>query len=279
MFYRLRFIARLFGYPDAAGFPWAQLRYEHVLAVRNYFVETGRAPATINAALSAVVGVAREAWRLGLLGIDELERVRSVERARGSRLPPGRVIGRDEITALLDVCKADVRGVSGSRDAAVLALLFGAGLRRCEPCRPALDAYSPKTGELRVVGKGGRERRLFLAGGARAALQSWLANRGREPGPFLVALDRYGHVVQPTRALTPSAVEAIVRRRAAEAGVSGFTTHDARRTFITGLLERGVDVFTVQDMAGHADPKTTKLYDRRGDDARRRAAELVDLPY
>lgn len=279
MFYRLRFIARLFGYPDLANFPWHQLRYEHALAVRSHFAETGRAPATINAALSAVVGVAREAWRLGLLDIDELERVRSVERARGSRLPSGRVIGRAETAALLDVCKADVRGVSGSRDAAVLALLFGAGLRRCEPCRPSLDAYSPKTGELRVIGKGGRERRLFLASGARAALQSWLANRGREPGPLLIALDRYGHVAQPTRALTPSAVDAIVRRRAAEAGVSGFSTHDARRTFITGLLERGVDVFTVQELAGHADPKTTKLYDRRGDDARRRAAELVDLPY
>jgi site-specific recombinase XerD len=161
----------------------------------------------------------------------------------------------------------------------VLALLFGAGLRRCEPCRPSLAAYCSETGALRVVGKGGRERRAFLAGGAAAALDEWLRARGRAPGPLIAALDRYGQLARPLRGLTPSAVDAVVRRRAAEAGVSGFTTHDARRTFMTGLLERGVDVFTVQQLAGHADLRTTQLYDQRGDDAKRRAAALLDLPY
>lgn len=279
MSYRLRFIARLFGYPDAASFPWPQLRYEHVLAVRSYLVESGRAPATINASLSALLGVARQAWTLGLLGADEYERLRSIARARGSRLPAGRVVEREEIAALLGACKTDVRGVSGALDAAVLALLFGAGLRRCEPCRPPLGGYCPKTGELRVIGKGGRERRLFIDGGTAEAVNAWVTVRGHAPGPLVLALDKHGHVARPLRGLTPSAVDAIVRRRAAEAGLSGFTTHDARRTFITGLLERGVDVFTVQELAGHADPKTTKLYDRRTDDAKRRAAGLVDLPY
>lgn len=279
MAYRLRFIARLFGYPDAQSFPWPQLRYEHVLAVRGYFVESGRAPATVNAALSAMLGVARQAWTLGMLGADEYERLRSVTRARGARLPPGRVVGREEIAALLAVCKADMRGVAGPRDAAVIALLFGAGLRRCEPCRPSVGSYSRETGELRVIGKGGRERRLFIAGGAAEAVNAWVSVRGSMPGPLVLALDKHGHVARPARGLTPSAVEAIVRRRAAAAGLSGFTTHDARRTFITGLLERGVDVFTVQELAGHADPKTTKLYDRRSDDSKRRAAALVDLPY
>jgi integrase len=279
MAYRLRFVARLFGHADASAFPWAQIRYEHLVAVRSYLVESGRAPATVNAALCAMVGVAREAWRLGLLGSDELERVRSVTRARGERLASGRVVGRDEIAALLGSCRRDARGVAGTRDAAVLALLFGAGLRRCEPCRPSLEAYSPQTGELRVIGKGSKERRVYLAGGAAEAVRAWVAVRGSLPGPLVLALDRHGQVARPSRALTPSAVDAIVRRRAVAAGVRSFSTHDARRTFITGLLERGVDTFTVQELAGHSDPKTTKLYDRRGDSSKRSAAALVDLPY
>lgn len=279
MAYRLRFVARLFGHADASGFAWAQLNYAQVVSVRGHLVESGRAPATVNATLCALVGVAREAWKLGHLSADELARIRSVPRARGSRLPPGRVVGREEVAALLGACRADARGVAGARDAAVLALLFGAGLRRCEPCRPSLDAYSSSTGELRVVGKGGRERRIYLAGGTAAALDAWITVRGRAPGPLVVALDRSNRLARPLRGLTPSSVDAIVRRRSADAGLSGFTTHDARRTFITSLLERGADVFTVQSLAGHADPKTTQLYDRRPDDAKRRAASLVDLPY
>jgi integrase len=279
MAYRLRFVARLFGHADPSGFAWSKLNYAQVVSVRGHLVESGRAPATVNATLCALVGVAREAWKLGQLSAEEFARIRSVQRARGARLPPGRVVGRDEVAALLGACKADPRGLCGARDAAVLALLFGAGLRRCEPCRPEVGAYSAETGELRVVGKGGRERRVYLAGGARAALDVWVCARGRAPGPLVAALDRRNRLARPLRGLTPSAVDAIVRRRASAAGVSGFSTHDARRTFITGLLECGADVFTVQALAGHASPATTQLYDRRGDDAKRRAASLVDLPY
>ena len=233
MSYRLRFVARLFGYADAASFPWGQLRYDQVLAVRSHLVESGRKPATVNACLCALVGVAREAWQLGQLDGDELARIRSVPRERGERLPPGRVVGRDEVAALLGACRSDARGVAGARDAAVLALLFGAGLRRCEPCRPSLDAYRAQTGELRVVGKGGRERRVYLAAGAAEALGAWLVVRGPAPGPLVVALDRYNQVARPLRALTPSSVDSIVRRRSAAAELSGFSTHDARRSYIT----------------------------------------------
>jgi integrase len=279
MYYRLRFIARLFGYQDSISFPWAELRYEHMLAVRSYFMELERAPSTVNGALNAMSGVAKQAWMLGMLSADEYQRIRSVTRAKGVRLPPGRMIEREEIKALLDVCKRDPRRTLGARDAAVIALLFGAGLRRCEPCRPAVNSYDAATGELRVIGKGNKERRLFLAGGAAAAIDAWIEIRGRAPGLLILALNRHLQIAEPRQGLTPSSIDVILRRRASEAGLAHLSTHDARRTFITGLLDFDVDVLTVQELAGHADPKTTKLYDRRNDEKKKTAAQLIDLPY
>ena len=58
-----------------------------------------------------------------------------------------------------------------------------------------------------------------------------------------------------------------------------FSPHDLRRTYISVLLDRGVDLATAADLAGHASPNTTKRYDRRGERARQAAAEGIIVPY
>src|SRR5438445_10005632 len=125
----LAVVVELLGGGDVETFPWASLRYEHAQAVRRLLVER-YAPTTANKILSALRGVARESWRLGLIGAETHARIRDVPGVRGARLPAGREVPLKELAKLFRACA--VAGASGVRDAAALALLYGAALRRSE---------------------------------------------------------------------------------------------------------------------------------------------------
>ncbi len=77
--------------------------------------------------------------------------------------------------------------------------------------------------------------------------------------------------------LNPDAVLKIVKKRALQAGIESFSPHDFRRTFCSDLLDAGVDLVTVQKLAGHASPETTAKYDRRGEETKRRAVQCLSI--
>lgn len=263
------------GPADVRSFPWASLRYAHMQAIRAALAER-YAPRTVNRHLSAVRGVLREAWRMGQIDSDAYQHARAVEGVRGSRLPAGRDVSMRERQKLFDACAADPIRARGARDAAMLGLLAGTGVRRAEVV--ALDlVHVREDGAVRVLGKGNNERLVFLVDGAREALELWLGERGREPGPLLCRVLRGGHV--RLRRLTPQAVHVVIERRILETGVSAATAHDFRRTLCGDLLDAGADLASVQALFGHASPVTTARYDRRGERARRKAAELVRVPF
>jgi site-specific recombinase XerD len=255
--------------------PWGALRFAHTTAVRAQLAERYR-PATANKMLSALRGVLKMAWRLGQMSAEEYQRAADLPAVKGETLPAGREVQRGELAALLDCCAADATP-AGARDAALISLLYAAGLRREEVVGLERDHYERATGRLVVRGKGSKERTAYLTGGAAAALADWLALRGDAPGPLFWPVNKGG---QPApRRMTAQALYNLLQKRAAAAGVREFSPHDLRRTFVGDLLDAGADIATVAKMAGHANVTTTARYDRRPEEAKRRAAGLLHVPY
>jgi integrase len=158
-----------------------------------------------------------------------------------------------------------------------VSVLYGAGLRRAEAAALDVADYDVETGALTVrSGKGNKQRIAYATNGGARAIADWLTVRGAEPGPLFVPA-RYGRIL--IRRLTPHALRAILVRRGREATVAHFSPHDLRRTFISDLLDAGADVSAVQKLAGHANVQTTLRYDRRPEAAKRRAANLIHVPY
>ena len=112
--------------------------------------------------------------------------------------------------------------------------------------------------------------------GTIAAFRAWLDVRGHDADALFGQAVRGGRGGK--RRLADKGVAVILSDRAAAAGVAPFTPHDMRRTYISELLDAGADLATVQKMVGH-ESVTTAGYDRRGDAAKRKAADLVPVPF
>lgn len=262
------------GAADAVAFDWSRIGYQHTQALRAALTER-YAPATVNRYLAALRGVLGECWRLGIIGAEDYHRAIDVKGVRGQGLPAGRALAAGEIRALFGACGPDA---GGARNAAMVAVLYGCGLRRSELVALNLADFDQETGALTVRhGKGNKARTVYVTNGGRAALEDWIAVRGAAAGALFCPVDRMGRV--SIRPITTQAVYVALRALAERSGVREFSPHDLRRSMISDALDAGADIATVQRLAGHAAVTTTQRYDRRGESVKLAAASLLHVPY
>lgn len=269
-------VARLFGYQSYRDAPWGAMRYVHVKQAIAYLSGQEYSPSTINGTLAAIRGTAQAAFNLYQMDGDDLARIRAIKMVRGSRLPTGRMVPMGEISSLVNACISDPKP-SGPRDAAIIGLLYIAGLRRAEVASLRIQDINIKDQEVVVIGKGNKQRKVFLDVGTTAAISDWLQHRMSEEGPLFVQVLKNGRL--KCHGITDQAVYEIVRKRWKQANIPPLSPHDFRKTFISSLLKKGVDVLTVQRLAGHSDPQTTSKYDLRPDEEARAASQMLHLPY
>lgn len=268
------------GTPDdtdrAFQVPYASLRYAHTTALRARIIER-YSPARANTLLSALRGVLKEAWRLGQMGAEDYQRAIDIANIKAETLPRGRDLDEGEVMALARACAGDDTP-AGIRDAAIIGLLATCGLRREELAALNVENVDT-TGRIEVRGgKGRKDRTVYAAGGALAALLDWIDLRGAGSGALFNPINKVG-AIQHGQGITAQAIYKLLAKRAAQAGVSKFSPHDFRRTFVGDLLDSGVDISVVSKLAGHSDPKTTARYDRRPEEVKRAASAKLHYPY
>lgn len=243
-------------------FDWSTLTFEKVHLIRSAFTESGYAVNSINLALAGLKGIAKTAFNLGQIDADTMLRINSVKSLKGNAIRTGRRLSTAEITKLLASCQTIPCPAVRSRDRAILLVGIGAGLRCSEICSLNLSDIDFKNGILTVKeGKGRKHRQIYLASDIVQALNEWKHYRNGSSDVLFSKIIKSGKVTDSR--LSSSGLDYMLTSLQALSGVEKFTPHDLRRTFITQLLEKGVDINTVRQLAGHSDVSTTTRYDKR----------------
>ena len=260
---------------QAEKFPWHHLRYEHTSQLSNEMIRIGYAKATINKHLVALRRVLEEAYRLGLYADhNDYYRAAGVRSLRQETILRGRTLEHGELQDLLQACQDDPENPTlRKRDLALIALMYITGIRRQEVVDLNLSDLIESEYKLRILGKGSKQREVFLTEETMQVLNNWLEVRGRGLGPLFTRVGKGGKVNMAR--LSPQAIYYILKNRQKKAGLASFTPHDLRRTTITDLLSADVDVLTVSAIAGHNSSDTTRRYDRRSEDSKRNAVERL----
>ena len=238
---------------------WHKLNYQDVVTIQTRLRREGKAASTINVTLTAIRSLLSVAVNVGLYDSDELHRIRSIKKIRGSAALSGQALSRSQSNRLIKACRED-NTVVGVRDLAMLSLMLFAGLRRSEVTGLSVRDLDLRRRVLTIKGKGDKIRESYLQPRVVEWIKGWLHERGREDEPLFVPV--YSDCVV-LRRLSSATVYDVVKRRCKEAGIGSVAPHDLRRTFATRLLEQGTDLAITSKLMGHSSVSTTTRYDHR----------------
>lgn len=233
------------------------------LTVRGYIgflVDRGITKKGVALRLSGIKSLFRYLIHRGLVPENALWSTRSRDSKvlmpkQDKRLPS--FLSVDEVTRLIEF--PELATNYGIRDRAILELIYSAGLRVSEVASLNIASLDLASSEVRVWGKGRKERIGLLGGPAARAMTNYI-NVAR---PMLVSgrsdslfLNRYGN------RLNARSIQSLVKVCAEGAGLDPdrVHTHTLRHSFATHLLDGGADLRVVQELLGHSSPATTQVY-------------------
>lgn len=265
----LRSIAELF--PESSGdfwtLPWEAAADPTLFDQFAERIQANVGPQTAKKYMWALRGVLRHLARNGLADRASLSTtIDGFRTARASKGGETQGVTTEEFMSMLHACRRDPNVPKGRRDAAVLALLGGAGPRRGEAAGVNLADIDWHSGNIYFrYTKGGEPRRATLHPAVAGHIAEWRRFHTASAGALFPRVAKNG-LIEVGPGIGDKAIYRIVTKRRDEAGVDpGVTPHSFRRWFVTTLLEAGVDLFTVMRAVGHALPGTTQRYDKRGD--------------
>ncbi len=174
---------------------------------------------------------------------------------------PLKVLDENALKSLLEA--PQVSKIMGMRDRAILETLFSTGLRVSELANLNRDTINLDRREFSIIGKGSKERIVFLSDSAVFWLDKYLAFRKDIFKPLFIRFQ--GRIDMSENGegmrLTPRSIERIIEKYVKKLGLSvKATPHTLRHSFATDLLINGADIRSVQEMLGHSSIQTTQIY-------------------
>lgn len=277
---KLNRFAQFFGYKDLTDCDWEQMRTEHIVSF--LASQPWDSERTYNCYLSVLKSVAKACWQSKLMDREDLDRIQSIKQHRVYREQTGRAIDFDEAKKMFTAAAEESTHPMQIRDKAIYTLLLGCGLRRNEVAELRLKRVHINEQRISVIGKGNKERSVYLSGLVYESLIEWLEIRNKEKGKddsgfVFCRVLKNGRLVAKS-SLDPASVGRVVQKLCDKSGIiDKVTTHDLRRTFATRLIEKNVDIVEVQKLMGHESVTTTGNYVRKKDEKLKEAANKIEL--
>ncbi len=234
----------------------AEIRREHLVAFSRFLGREGLGARSRARTLVATRRLLRHQGVVAANGGDPLEGVSSP----GFEKPLPRLLRPDESVALIEA--TDPSTAIGSRDRSMLEVLYGSGLRVSELVNLRLGSVDRRSGVMRVLGKGRKERMVPLGVPALKALDLYLETARPVLAKRSAADCDAVYLTRRGRQMTRQNFFLRIRKTARVAGIpeDRVSPHVLRHAFATDLLEGGADLRAVQSMLGHADLATTEIY-------------------
>jgi integrase/recombinase XerD len=228
--------------------------------------EEGKEATTVRRRLAALSSLFTHLVKFGVV---EQNPVREVERPAVNRRE-GMTLAFSQKQARRILDAPPEESVHGLRDRAILSVGLQVGLRRAEIASLKVGDFHMNRGydSLKVVRKGGKKGSLAIHPQTAERIRRYMeeAEHGEDlDGPLFRPVRGNQKAQEARRHLHPDEIDRILRKYAKRIGLErGYSAHSMRATFITTALDNGASLEDVQRAAGHADPSTTKLYDKRG---------------
>jgi integrase/recombinase XerD len=233
---------------------WTQSGKSQIAAYLNELKKLGRASATLSRTMVSLRAFYQFLLKERLIDTDPSQ---SIETPKLDKKMPN-VLSIQEIETLLEAPATS--HASGSRDKAMLELLYATGIRVSELISLNLGDVNLQMGYIRCIGKAGKERMIPIGSMSARCLDAYISDMRdkllRHPEPIEALF--IGHL--GTR-MTRQGFWKIMKRYAGETSImKPITPHTLRHSFAAHLLENGADLRSVQEMLGHADISTTQMY-------------------
>jgi site-specific recombinase XerD len=238
-----------------------RLAFNRIVVVRyRMYLESRRLAAnTINQQLAAVRRLAHEAADAGLLSPDLAAGISRVKGVKQLGQRSGNWLSLEQSSQVLSRARGDL--MREKRDYAMLALLFGCGLRRSELVGLEMSDVQQRQEHWAIVdliGKGGHIRTVPIPEWTKRALDEWTVAAGIRDGKIFRRVSRTGKVWG--RAISQNVVWYVVKGCCEKAGLERIAPHDLRRTCAKLCHSSGGEIEQIQFLLGHASVQTTERY-------------------